>query len=549
MKIIKEIKENNQDFEFYPTTSKMAQIIFQYLPDNASVLDVGCGNGNIFNKFESFYQKDKNGYFKKKIGKKYGIEKSKILIEKCPKDIIILGTDFHNSTLIDKEVDIIFCNPPYSEFEDWAVRIIKEAYCQQIFLIIPRRWQESEKIAEALAFRGFEAKIIASDDFLDAERKARAVVDIIEINCNKLAKNWGKTEKDDPFISWFRETFKIKAQKEKIEKETAQKEKIENALVAGDDLVKTLCNLYRLELAKLYKNYQSLGELDAEIFEELNISIENLIEACKLKIKGLKKLYWQELFNKLKKINSRLILKYRQELIEKMNSQTAIDFDESNIYAVLIWVIKNSNDYFEKQIVDVFQSFCEPENIKNYKSNQKTWEKEGWRFRQQNPSHYTLELRVIKYLSHIDGYYLDKGQLCWSDKEEINNKLNDIFVIAESLGFKVINYETKIIENKEQRVDKIIDSVGNFEFLAKYQDKEIKFLDFKLFKNGNGHFKFNQEFIKKFNVEASRILGWIKSPKEAAQEFQGGAKVNEQEAQAFYSKTFKIENNNQLLLT
>jgi SAM-dependent methyltransferase len=529
--LIKEIKENNQDFEFYPTTTAMAQAVFKSLPRNPSFLDIGCGSGNIFNKFESFYTKGEDGRINREIIKKFGIEKSEILIKQCAKDIVIIGTDFNNSTLIDKEVDVVFCNPPYSQFEDWAAKIIKEAFCKQIYLIIPRRWKDSKEIKEALEFRDLKADVIYSGDFLDAERQARASVDIIKINCEKPDK-YNRTQKQDPFCLWFKETFKIQAEEaiDKYRKEEESKEKINNALVAGDDVIKTLCNLYRLELAKLYKNYQSLGELDQEIFIELNISVENLIEACKLKISGLKKLYWQELFSKLDKIRSRLIAKYRKEILDEMNSQIAIDFEESNIYAVLIWVIKNTNNYFEKQIVEVFKDFSTQENIKNYKSNLRTWEQERWRFNSQNPSHYTLELRVIKFLGSFSDSYRD-----WQVKENVNCKLNDVFVVADSLGFKVINKP-------------IVDMIGSYEFKAIYQEKEINFLDFKIFKNGNGHFKFNQEFMKKFNVEASRILGWIRSPKEAAQEFQGDSKVSEEEAQAFYTSTFKIDSNNTTLL-
>jgi len=32
------------------------------------------------------------------------------------------------------------------------------------------------------------------------------------------------------------------------------------------------------------------------------------------------------------------------------------------------------------------------------------------------------------------------------------------------------------------------------------------------------HYQFDQEFIKALNVEASRLLGWIRSPREASDE-------------------------------
>ena len=533
MKIVKQLKESAQDFEFYPTTSAMARVIFNHIKDSDSVLDIGCGNGNIFNKFQSFYQKDQSGRFIKKIGRKYGIEKSTILINECPKDVIILGTNFNQSTLIDKRVDVVFCNPPYSEYEEWATKIITESFCKAIFLIVPQRWSNSSKIKEALDSRELEATVIHSGDFLDAERAARANIDIIKIDCRK--KGSYSNESKDPFETWFKNTFKIKAGEvsKDWDKETRKKKEIKNELVEGNDLVQTLCSLYRVELSKLYKNYQSLGELDQEIFNELDISIDNLIEACKLKISGLKRFYWGELFDKLDKINSRLIAKYRNELLSTLNSQTSVDFDESNIYAVLIWVIKNINNYTDKQIVHVFKSFASPENIINYKSNLKTWEQNGWRYCEEDHSKYTLELRVIKEITHIE-YDWSSPKFSHTTQGTIAGYLNDIFVVARSLGFDVANYS--------------INTTGKYEYYARYDGEEIKFLDLKLFKNGNGHFKFNQIFMKKFNVEASRILGWIRSPQEASQEFTGTSKVNEQEAAKFYSNTIKIESKPEQLL-
>ena len=40
--LIKEIKENDQDFEFYPTTREIVSKIFFHLDDNSSILD--CSN-------------------------------------------------------------------------------------------------------------------------------------------------------------------------------------------------------------------------------------------------------------------------------------------------------------------------------------------------------------------------------------------------------------------------------------------------------------------------------------------------------------------------
>ena len=54
-------------------------------------------------------------------------------------------------------------------------------------------------------------------------------------------------------------------------------------------------------------------------------------------------------------------------------------------------------------------------------------------------------------------------------------------------------------------------------------------MEYKVYKNGNMHVKFNKEFTKAMNVEVSRILGWIKTKEDIAKEFYEmcDCKVNE----------------------
>lgn len=197
--LITQLKENGQDFEFYPTTKAMVRCIFEHHRyyhgsprwhrdhNFGDVLDIGCGTCNFKTFVDELNEPLKEIDYGRecvKIHKYCVIEKSRILLERLPADAIVLGTDFHENTLIDKKVNTIFCNPPYSEYEDWAVRIIRESVCKDIYLIIPQRWKNSEKIKVALSNvkevyseksgKLDRAHVIGSFDFLDAERAARA---------------------------------------------------------------------------------------------------------------------------------------------------------------------------------------------------------------------------------------------------------------------------------------------------------------------------------------------------------------------------------------
>ena len=92
--------EQSEETEFYPSTqeivNKAAEWISEHGTDVYSVLDIGCGNGAFFEKLDKtdfFYNDDykhKNHFSKLHQNyKKYGIEKSNILAEQLPEDIIL----------------------------------------------------------------------------------------------------------------------------------------------------------------------------------------------------------------------------------------------------------------------------------------------------------------------------------------------------------------------------------------------------------------------------------------------------------------------------
>ena len=71
-------------------------------------------------------------------------------------------------------------------------------------------------------------------------------------------------------------------------------------------------------------------------------------------------------------------------------------------------------------------------------------------------------------------------------------------------------------------------------------------MQYKVYKNGNMHVKFNIEFTKAMNVEVSRLLGWIRCKEDIEKEFPS-------EMAKGAEKYFKVNNcislfNNNLLL-
>jgi len=533
LNLINSLKENQEDFEFYPTTDEMLKIIYNRLKQyRYSFLDIGAGDCRIFNKFNKWYKENEKNkdydYFSHNTN--YCIvEKSKILLQKAPKEAIVVGVDFKNLTLIDKEIDCIFCNPPYSEFEEWSIKIIEESnFKNYIYLIIPTRWKENKLIQEALNRRELKADIIYTGDFLNADRQARCNIDIVEIKGNFDERRWRSTPVD-PFKIFFENTFNIKAQeKEKSnwDKENNKKEKLREELTTTDQghLIDRLVEFYNRDMNNLCQNYKKIGELDESLLAELNIDLNKLMSACKLKIQGLKNLYWNELFNNLKTITDRLTAKSRQDFFDKLKKLGSIDFNKDNAIEIVLWIIKNANDYFKKQLIEVFENLTSEENIINYKSNQKTWDKEKWRFNKKEITHYKLDYRIITN--------------AYARQYSSPDIIKDVCTIANNLGFSNNGITSDILQDGKK-------IIARWHYTKNNENYIEDLFEVRWYKNEKAHFKINIEFMKAFNIEVSRILGWIKNK----EDIKADMDYTDDDIKKYYNSNICLTQNNLLLLS
>lgn len=488
--IIVELKSNNEDYEFYPTTKEMIQVIYDDIKSyvrfykTMDFLDIGCGKCD-FKKWFNYFGKEDN----LAINKYFVIEKSRTLLNLLSKDDFIVGTDFNQTTLIDKKVQYIFCNPPYSEFEEWTKRIIKEANSEHIYLVIPERWKENKDIMK-LFNENVRYIILGNFDFLNAERQARAKVDIVKINKYFTTPN-------ETFNEWFDETFPMRKIAEKDYRYDEQKE-LKNKIVSSENWVEQILTLYQDELDKLCNHFKAITNLDAEILESIGVRKRSVCESLRLKLEGLKHIYWGVVFDKFDKITERLTQESRKKLLDKFTGQNNVDFTFDNIYSILIWVIKNSSDYFNTQLVDIFKLLSSYDNVIKYKSNQNTFSQEKWRWG-KSETHYLLDYRIV-----CSSFCFTNGWNNGLNKYAVRNIINDFMVIARNLGF----------ESKYNNED---EGFGKPRYIKMLNGETL--FEYKLYRNGNMHIKFNLEFSKAFNVEASRLLGWIKSKEDIKNEF------------------------------
>jgi hypothetical protein len=525
---VRALKENDEDFEWYPSTD---EIIHKVVVDlnrefsdgytrEISVLDIGAGDGRVLRAIQSKLKvRDHTSV------ECFAIEKAIHHLSNMPKDITVIGTDFEQQTLVDKPMKAIFCNPPYSEFEAWMLKVVREASTNLIYLVVPRRWRDSKEIRQAIEKRSGDVKSLGEFDFSNADRRANAKVEIVRIEYS--------CRNEDAFNSMLEEmmpefdVFDVEIPKEEVN---------EDLFKAHENLVESLVDSYDHALAQMLANYKAALKIDRQVLKELGIEKKDVLGAIRLKITGLKNRYWQALFNEMGTIKERLATKQRQAFLKSLSDKVTIDFTANNVYSILIWVSKWANDYFDAQLIELFQTLSNDSNVVKYKSNQRLWTETGWRYGKKYhfggdepgaASHYKLEYRMV--VSHGG---IGASEYSWERErhrglsERAYELISDIVTVANNLGFpckdKPSNYEWK--SNKQNRL-----MMNNGKVLVAV----------RAFQNGNMHLHFDPKFMLAVNVEAGRLLKWIRNPAEACKEMNLTGDEAKQ-AEKFFGSHFRI---------
>jgi hypothetical protein len=512
-KLVSLVCEGGEDFEFYPTTDEIIDALAKdikrqrdkhYRYDMSSVLDIGAGNGKVLAALRE----------RAEMTSLHAIEKSPILCEQLPADVLIVGTEFAAQSLLSKHVDVTFCNPPYSDFEQWAVKIVRESASLLVYLVIPERWARSDKIADALRYREAECHKVGDFDFLSAEdRAARAKVHLLRITLKHEGRH---RESEDAFERFFKESFAHLIDKFEGPAKTHSEAKRDEfaELVVGPGYVDALVSLYNTELGNVQRNFDLVGKLDVSLLKEFNINPQVVMECLKTRLSGLRSDYWQELFSHLEAVTNRLTSRSRRALLDTLQRHVHVDFTESNIHAVVVWVIKNANLYLESQLIETYEHMVDKCNVIMYKSNAHAWVEERWRYSSEprQNSHYGLDYRIVTH--RMGGMRSSYG---YTELEESAGEfLGDLLTVARNLGFECTT-NPHLLNHSGRR-----EWTGGerYEFHGMHRGRSVVLFDVRAFKNRNLHIRFAKPLILALNVEHGRLKGWLRSREEAAEELK-----------------------------
>jgi len=534
MRIAELLKHDEQDFEWYPTTDEIIKKVardirktqnnYYHSQRKLSVIDIGAGDGRVLTQLKAELHSE-TWHESIEIDDLFAIEKSSIHLANLPKDVVVIGTDFNEQTLVDKFATVAFCNPPYSEFEEWATRIIRECAVTDIYLVIPRRWRDSQTIKDAIELRSAEWESLGEFDFNNAERQARAKVEIVKVHIERDRKSAFDAAVLDMLPEL--EVFDRCPDKEE--------EKIDANMIEGGDLIQTMVDAYNAELEKLVSNYRSVVQIDVHILKELGVSKETITDGLRAKISGLKNKYWTNLFDRLDTVTQRLATKQRKAFLDSLTDKVAIDFTEKNIYSLMIWLTKWACDHFDQQLIDLYMSMAQKATVEKYKSNERVFKRGDWRYLDETDTHWKLCYRMV--LETHGG--INTSSYTW---EAVNGLakcsaelLSDFITVANNLGYKCSDTPHKHEWESNKKVEI-------------YQDNGELLLDVRAFKNGNMHFRISKTLMLELNVQAGKLLGWLRSADEAVEELQATASEADLVRETF-AKTNHIEASGLLRLT
>ena len=527
-KKLKTLIENNEDFEWYPTTDiilaamnkdlrhlfvkhelarycahNRGETLFSYSSNYniekdkkdyryfvETFLDVGTGDGRVFDAISGVDHDIA-------INRRYGIEIAKAQADDLiNRGVFIIGRDFWKTNLYDKEYGVIFSNPPYSQFKTWTEKLFREANFGVMYLVLPLRWKQT--LDQRCGIERYDVKTIGEFDFHEADRAARAKVNLIRVTHKKVKigdryggrscgfhYEFGSDNEPDSFERWINETIGVFEGK-------PEETEDEQALKLRGRTIEELVESFDSEARNLLDLFKSIGNTPVRVIQALNIDRKSILEIIRQDIKALKKRYWRVAFDMLDGVKSRLIHDTRIRLLNEMEEFGTLDFNEENIYSIVIWVVRHFNEYTDEQLLSVFDALTSQDYIKAYKSNIH-WTQDNWRYTGKGkPEKYQLDYRLVTR--------------CYKSYRYDRNPIDDFIVICRSLGYYIPDYRTVDYQN--------IGGPQDFYTV----DGEIAFT-VRLYKNHNAHLKINRKLMMKFNIEVARLRHWINSHQDIQDDF------------------------------
>lgn len=545
LQLVKELKANGEDFEFFPTSDEQLHTISEHMKQlfakyevtkrydtPIKLLDIGAGDGRCLTALSRTMAEIDS----RKVVKLLAIEKATTQIKDyASKDIVLLGTEFWETNFISKQTDIGFSNPPFSEFSLWIQTILGQLSFKAFYAILPRRWRNDEAIKDVIKRRNItNVDIIAESDFCEAERAARTNVDLVCFyfgedestveRKRKVRDNYkpmlgvrGKCsfqlfiENELGLVQTHSETtnkFNELQEKERIRAEMAQQGTRSYELVKSEGVLAALLEHYEQDMQQILEQYKNISKIDSSLLAELGVKYDAIRESVKEKLFGMRNLYWNLLFTHLTPISSRLTTNFKNQLLTTLNNN-ALDFTMKNALYIVDFAITYANNLVEDSLISVFRDLsCESSIKRYYRSNERMYND---RWRHNNTEDYK-QCKILLDYRFIYSSWGNFGNYDWQRglNESARDFTHDLLVVMRLLGYGNL-YLTEDISTMTQGDKLSIRGTGP-------DGKELDLVQVRYYANGNRHIKINTEAMARFNTTVSRLLGWVRNREEYQEE-------------------------------
>ena len=518
--LINELKDNGEDFEFYPTpkdvmhkiasdANRMLSKIEPVNPEQVTILDPCCGDGRAvaaLTEALSYKSSDWGSFRYNAEIKTLGIECSAILHNRVrngdlPVKVNLIGTDAFQTELALTGADVVLVNPPYSEAVAWMGHILTHVTNGVVYFVVPQgKWQH---VVDAHAAT-FDHETIHTFDFREAERAARVTVDVVRMVCTKkrdemISDSFGFQWPDDNEQSV--DDLGMQADEEKV---------MQYAIDTGRPLTEALEHGYIQRQQSVSSAFHAIADIDGRVFRALGITRSEIVGQFIKEQKRLRRDYWRRFLDHFEPVSKRIISKYREDWAERMMLESA-PFTVANMEMIAGNIIEDVIDIRDKQVAWMFDELTGDKGWKTYKSTARMMDGDMRAMRS-----FRYEAKERGWCWHLDyrivaGFF--NSQACayksvvgW----DTERKFNDFNTVIRSLGYKV---EPFVVDNRDIRLRTWEQVWGKTP-----DDEDVMLYEFKVFKNGSVHMRFDVDVMRKINVIASRYKGWVHTPAEYAEE-------------------------------
>lgn len=478
---------NNSNF--YPTPKNVITQMLNKLKNGSphSILEPSAGKGDILEEISLFYE-----HLRGRMPKLYCIEKDREL-RSCllGKEFTVIDSDFLTYTG-RIQFDVILMNPP---FDDGAKHLLKAweiLYNGEIVCLLNKETYLNPYTKERQLLKQIIDNNGTIDDlgkcFIEAERPTDVEVIMVYLSKNNQVEtdhftNLAQKEASSHVISNIPENM------------LETRDIIHNAVLDYNNAIDvTLQAFIKIQEADYYVKRVQNSDYNNMLKDHLKSLIEfysrttytdNLSITTNKFLMDLRKTAWENIVNKgkFKKYMTDNVLK---EFNAKIHLLSKSEFTESNIYQLILNLVKDHSSNLEKAMLEVFDHMC------SYYNDNKLYY-EGWK----SNSCYKVNKKVV--LPYFISYDKLMSRLPYRLNWHYQDKLNDIDRVISLLDGGNQMYIS---------ISKALDDVFHVNPHAK--QTESTYFNIKYFQKGTIHLTFKCEQLwQRFNTKVGQIRQWL----------------------------------------